>query len=562
MIRDHIAQLTRGAIVAAQAAGELPPFDIPTLTIDRAPRPEWGDYSASVAMKLASVARRAPLQIAQTIAKHLDGDAAIAQAQTAPPGFINFTLAPEWLAREVERIDAAGERFGDLNFGTGQRVQVEHVSANPVGPLTVGSARNGALGDSLARVLRAAGYTVETEYYINDAGSQVRHFGESVYALYAQAAGRGEPFPEDGYKGAYIADYAREILQREGTKYLEMPRAEAIRALGRLGIEMVLAEARATLARMRVEFDSWFPESSLHGSGLFKKLLQQLRDKDLTYESEGAVWFAATKFGLEKDAVLIRSAAVIPEENERPSYLASDVAYVWNKVVERKFDRAIYVWGADHQGDVPRVYAITKALGLDVTRVKLLVYQHVLLKRGGETVRMSKRAGEFITVEELLDEIGPDAVRFLLITRSADSTMELDLQLAKEQSDENPVYYVQYAHARIASILRHAAEVGATSEGADVSLLQHPAELDLIRTMLRFEEVVELAATRLEPHHLPHYASDLAAAFHAFYRQCRVLSSDPADAEMTKARLKLVGATKRVLAHALDLMGVAAPESM
>ncbi len=562
MIRQRLRKLIYNAILSAQTAGDLPAFDVPDVPIDRPQRPELGDYSSSVALKLASVARRAPLQIAQTIARHLESEPALARVEVVAPGFVNFRLAPAWLAQQVERIQAAGGQFGNLDLGSGQRVQVEHVSANPTGPLHVGSARNGAIGDTIARLLKAVGYKVETEYYINDAGSQIRHFGESIYARYAQAAGRDEPFPEDGYQGAYITSLGTEIFQRDGTRYLEVPRDEAIRTLGRIGTDRVLADARVTLERMRVELDSWFSEKSLYDSGLFDRILNTLGEKDLTYESEGATWFAATKLGLDKDAVLIRSPEVIREPEARPTYLASDLAYLWNKLVDRRFVRAIYIWGADHHGDVARVLAGARALGVDPARLNIVLYQHVLLKRGGESVHMSKRAGEYVTIDELIDEIGADAVRFLLITRSADSTLELDVPLAKAQSDENPVYYVQYAHARIASILRHAGELGLTEQGADVTCLQHPAELELIREMLRFEEVVELAASRLEPHHLPHYAMELAAAFHTFYRECRVVSSNPEDAAISKARLQLVRATKQVLARALDLMGVSAPEAM
>jgi arginyl-tRNA synthetase len=562
MIRTDLVRLTKDAIVAAQAAGELPPFDAPEIPIDRPQRPEMGDYSSPIALKLAQTARRSPLNIARTIASHLAPQPAIAHVEAVAPGFINFRLAPEWLAAQVARIVALGDKFGSIDIGSGQRVQVEHVSANPTGPLHIGSGRNGAIGDTLARLMKAAGFSVETEYYVNDAGSQIRHFGESIYARYLQAVGRDVPFPEDGYQGQYVAGLAREILNREGDRFLEMPRDEAIRSLGRIGTDRVVADARATLARMRVTFDSWFFEKSLYDRGLFEQVLSRLAEQGLTYESEGATWFATTKLGLEKDAVLMRSPRVIADPGERPTYLASDVAYVWNKLVERKFDQAIYIWGSDHHGDVPRVGAAARALGLDSKRVAILLYQHVLLMRGGESVHMSKRAGEYVTVDELIDEVGADAVRFLLITRSADSPMEFDLQLAKEQSDENPVYYVQYAHARIASILRHAADTGVTGDDANIKLLGHPSELDLIRVMLRLEEVVELAATRMEPHHLPHYAMELAASFHSFYRQCRVVSSDPADAEISKARLVLVRAAKQVLARVLDMMGVSAPETM
>lgn len=562
MIRNIIAELSRQAIRAAQAANELPPFEIPPVEITRPPKPEMGDYALSLPLKLASVARRPPLQIAQTIAQYMPSHPAIARVATAPPGFVNFTLAAPWLGEQVAVIDAAGGHFGDVNVGGGLRAQVEFVSANPTGPLTIGSARNMAIGDTLARILRAAGYTVSTEYYVNDAGSQVRHLAESIFAKYAQQLGQDEPDPEEGYKGAYISDMARTLAEREGDKYLRMPRAQALKELKRVGVEMVIAWLKPSLARARVEFDNWFSEQSLRDSGLLDEILAKLAASGYTYEKDGALWFKATEFGLDKDAVLVRSASVVSEPDERPTYLASDLAYVWNKLVQRRFDRAVYVWGADHQGDVPRVYAGVRALGLDPQRVNIIIYQLVRLTRGGERVRMSKRAGEFDTLDDLLDDVGVDAVRFLLVSSSPEVAMDFDLQLAVQQSNENPVYYVQYAHARIASILRNAAAMQVTSEGADLHLLTHPAELDLIKQMLKFEEVIEYAAQKFEPHHLPHYAQELAASFHQFYKHCRVLSADPGDAAISKARLRLVSATKQVLARALDLMGVAAPESM
>lgn len=562
MIRNTIAELVRQAILDAQSAGDLPPFEIPPVEIARPPKAEMGDYASSLPLKLASLARRAPFQIAQTIARHVPAHPALARVETAPPGFINFTLAPAWLGEQVAVISAAAPAFGNVNLGGGKRVNVEFVSANPTGPLTIGSARNMAIGDTLSRILAAAGYVVSKEYYVNDAGSQVRHLGESIYAKYAQQLGRDVPDPSEGYKGAYVAEMAQTLVERDGDKYLAMPPAQAVHALKRIGVEMVLAWLKPSLARARVEFDTWFSEQSLRDSGLFDEILERLKKNGYTYEKDGALWFKATEFGLDKDAVLVRSASVVSEPDERPTYLASDLAYVWNKLVVRGFDRAVYVWGADHQGDVPRVYAGAKALGLDSQRAEIIIYQLVRLTRDGEKVRMSKRAGEFDTLDDLLDDVGADAVRFLLVSSSADVAMDFDLGLAVQQSNENPVYYVQYAHARIASILRHAAEQQQSGEGADTSLLVHPAELELIRQMLKLEEVIEYAAQKLEPHHLPHYAMDLAASFHQFYKQCRVLSSDPADAEISKARLALVAATKQVLARSLDLLGVSAPESM
>jgi arginyl-tRNA synthetase len=355
---------------------------------------------------------------------------------------------------------------------------------------------------------------------------------------------------------------AREIIAREGDKYLSLEKPAAVRALKIIGVERIVESIKASLARAHVEFDNWFSQQSLHDSGLFDEILTTLTTRGYTYEKDGALWFKATDFGLEKDAVLIRSPQVVQAPDERPTYLASDLPYVWNKLVLRGYDRAIYVWGADHQGDVPRVYAAARALGLDPDRIVIIVYQLVRLTRSGEKVRMSKRAGEFDTLDDLIQDVGLDAVRYLLIESSADVAMDFDLQRAVEQSNENPVYYVQYAHARIASILRNAAEQGVTGANANLLLLTHPAELDLIKQMLKLEEVVEHAALKLEPHHLPHYAHDLAASFHQFYKHCRVLSSDPNDAGVSKARVELATAVKQVLAHTLDLMGVSAPESM
>jgi arginyl-tRNA synthetase len=562
LIKNHLANLVKQAITHAQNANALPAFPMPDVFVERPQKKEWGDFATSLPLKLARDAKRAPLQIAQEIAAHVPRDETVAKVEASALGFVNFTLSDAWLARQVDAILAEGARFGDLQPARCLNVQVEHISVNPTGPMHVGSGRNGAIGDTLANVLEAAGHQVQREFYINDNGSQVRHLGESVFARYAQALGKDEKLPDDGYQGAYVIEMGKQFAQQHGEKFLQMPRAQAVRELGELGMKSVLAQLRRTLEKMNVRFDNWFSERSLHSDGTFAQCLQLLKDKGLVLEKDGAVWFAAQELGEDKDAVLIRSPQVIADPDERPTYLASDVAYVWNKLAVRKFDRAIYVWGADHHGDVPRVLAAARALGLDPERVTILLYQFVMLKRSGEAVRMSKRTGEFVTLDELIDEVGPDAVRFMLITQSANATIDFDLDVAVKHSDENPVYYVQYAHARIASILKRAVEAGFVGEGGDVSLLTHPAELELIRAMLRLPEIVELAATKLEPHHLPHYAIDLAGIFHSFYKQCRVVSSDPADAAISRARLKLVAAAKNTLAHTLNLMGVTAPETM
>ncbi|HEX7587300.1 MAG TPA: arginine--tRNA ligase, partial [Anaerolineae bacterium] len=445
LIKNQLAELVKQSIQNAQAAGALPMFELPEVFIERPQKKEWGDFATSLPLKLARDAKRAPLQIAQTLAAHFPANDAVARVEPSAPGFVNIILSDAWLARQVDAILAEGDEFGTVHPEHRERVQVEYVSVNPTGPMHVGSGRNGAIGDTLANVLQAAGYDVQREFYINDNGTQVRQFGASLFATYAQALGRDEPVPEDGYKGSYIVAMGKEFAEKQGDKYLQMPREQAVRELGRLGIDEVLGLIRDTLAKMNVRFDRWFSERSLHESGQFAQVLKTLQDKGLVFEKDGATWFAAQELGLGQDAVLIRSPQVIAAPDERPTYLASDVAYVWDKLAVRKFDRAIYVWGADHHGDVPRVMAAARALGLDPDRISILLYQFVTLRRGEEMVKMSKRTGEFVTLDELIEEVGADAVRFMLITRTADTPMDFDLALAVEQSDENPVYYVQYA---------------------------------------------------------------------------------------------------------------------
>lgn len=579
LIRDQIATLIRNAILDAQKNNALPGFDMPRIEIIRPKQAAHGDYSASVAMGLAKAAGMTPLQIAQRIVEFMLPHEAVGSVEVVRPGYINVTLSEAWLAGQVRAILDAEQAWGNLDMGSGTKVQVEHGSANPTGPLTIGAGRNVVIGDTLANILQAAGYAVQREYYVNDAGSQVRHFGESLYARYAQALGRDEPFPADGYKGAYIGDVAGAIAREHGDRFLTLEKNEAVRALGKIGLDWMVDDAKRTLARMNVHYDVWFREQSLYDSGLFDRVLEWLRTKDLLYEQDEAIWFKVTAFGGEKDAVVVRAPKIIPDPRERPTYFGSDIAYVRDKFIDRGFDWVIYVWGADQHGNVPRMHAICQALGIAPERLTILLYQLVTLTRGGEEVRQSKRSGEFITLDEVIDEIGSDACRFMLLTRSADSKIVLDLELAKEQSEKNPVYYVQYAHARIASILRKAAEVGVApdahgptrsasgiSEDArlpahgDAHLLIHPSELALIRKMLELPLVIEQSARDLAPHHLTYYAQDLASAFSAFYRDCKVV--DPAAPDLTAARLMLCRAAKTTLARVLGLMGMSAPESM
>jgi arginyl-tRNA synthetase len=556
MVKHEIADLVRSAVAAAQACGDLPAFDLPVVTVGRPKEEAHGDYDCPLPLKLARLAGMPPMKIAQTIARHLPATAFVAKVVVAAPGFLNFSLSDSWLAQQVNAVLSAGDAFGNVSLGLGKRVQVEFVSANPTGPLHIGSARNAAIGDTLANLLVAAGYEVEREYYVNDTGNQIRHFAETLYARYAQALGRDEPMPKDGYAGAYMLPIAEAIAQEQGARFLDMPREEAVLALGELGVRRVVAGLDADCRAVGIYFDNWFSERSLYTSGLFDRVMGMLKERGLVTEYDGAVWFASKELGQDKDNVIVRSTG------DGPTYFASDIAYMWNKLVDRGFDRAIYVWGADHQGDVPRLKAVAQVLGLDPERVTFLLYQMVTLKRGGEIVRLSKRTGDIITLREVVDDVGADAVRYFLLARAATAQMDFDLQLAKEQSDENPVFYVQYGHARIASILKHAEESGLSGVDGDVSLLTHPAELALIRRMLQLPELVEVAVEELTPHVLPHYALELAALFHSFYKQCRVVSSLPEDRDVSMARLRLARAAQIVLARSLHLMGLSAPERM
>jgi len=582
MLKHEIETLIRDAIRVAQDAGDLPRFEVPeTIPVERT-KPEFGDYASPVALQLAGRLQKTDpgaarelveawraqagekprgnplaLAIAQATVQHLPPAEFVAEATVTPPGFVNLRLSPIWLAQQVRTILEAGERYPELDLGHGVRVQVEFVSANPNGPLSIGHGRNAAIGDTLANALEATGHRVQREYYFNDAGRQMELFYASVYARYMQELGHREvELPEDGYRGAYVIDLAREIIQEHGDRFVHLEYAEAVREIGKIALQKMIEIIKEDLALMGVHFDSWYTESSLYTSGLFDRVLAWLREKGYVEEREGAIWFASSELGEDKDNVIVRS-------NGLPTYFASDIAYHYDKFFIRKFDQVIDVWGADHQGHVPRMKAVMRAFGLDPDWLDIIIYQLVTLKRGGEVVRLSTRTGDLITLREVIEEVGGDVVRFLLLQRSADAQMDFDLDLAKDTSEKNPVYYVQYAHARIASILRYARERGVEfSAEPDLSLLTHPAELDLIREMLRLEEVLEMVVVQRAPHHLVHYAQDLATMFHSFYKQCRVVSSEPGDEAITQARLALVQAAKQVLARTLGLIGVAAPESM
>jgi arginyl-tRNA synthetase len=551
MVRREIEALVQQAARRAMDDGALPHVALPDSTVERPQRPEHGDYASNIALRLARAAGTTPVALAEAIAARLPANEVVAQVEVAPPGFINFRLAPAWLARQVEEVLRQGEAFARLELGQGQKVQVEYVSANPTGPLTVAAGRGLAIGDTLANVLQAAGYRVEREYYINDAGTQTETFAATLFARYRQLFGEEVEVPPGAYTGEYVLELAREAQERFGQRFLAYAEGPCPPELHDFGMGRMLEGIRHDLALLGARYDSWFSERSLYPEP-FQTVMGLLRQRGYVAEKEGAVWFTSSALGEDKDNVLVRS-------NGRPTYFASDIAYHYHKFFVRGYDRVVDVWGADHQGHVPRMKAAVAALGLDPERLVIIVHQLVTLKRGGQEVRVSKRAGEIITLREVVEEVGADACRFFFLSRAPNSHMDFDLELAARQSNENPVYYVQYAHARMAGILAHARQrIGDYAQG-DVSLLREEPELALVRQVLRLPEMVEAVARKLEPHLLPYYALELATAFHDFYERCRVVSED---VPLSQARLKLVAAAKGALAATLHLMGMTAPDRM
>ena len=556
LVRDVIAQRLAEAVESAQRQGTLPAVPVPAAPVERPQKQGHGDFASSLPLRMAKDARMKPLDIAQAIADHLAADSPIGEVSVAPPGFVNVKLDRTWLQEQVDAVREAGKTFGNTDTGKGQKVQIEFVSVNPTGPVHVGHARGAVLGSALANALTAAGFDVTREYYVNDAGTQMELFYGSVFARYAQHLGHADvELPENGYQGQYMVELGRELADQYGDRFMIEERHRGVADLGEIGLERMLAAIRTDLARIGVAFDVWFREHSLFESQAYEQTMNLLKDKGLTVEREGALWFESSALGEEKDNVLVRSTG-------QPTYFASDVAYHRDKFLSRGFDRVIDIWGADHQGHVNRMKAVVGALGVDPERLTILIAQLVTLKNGGDIVRASKRTGQIITVSDLVDEVGPDACRYFFLARAAESQMDFDLELAKKEAPDNPVFYVQYAHARIAGILRQAAERGVTWDDGDASHLTDDAELDLVRKMLQLPEHIESIAITLAPHALPHYAVELATAFHWFYDHCRVLLQDASEEPLMKARLKLVEAAQTALARTLTLMGMSTPDTM
>lgn len=550
-----IAQLVEQALEAAQGSGALPAAGDVEVVIEKPKLAEHGDFSSSVALSLARAMSMSPLQIAERIAEHLPASPLVSDVSVAAPGFVNFTVSNSWLVSQIDEIINSSGKYGNTGDGTGQKVQVEFVSVNPTGPLHVGHARGAVLGSGIASVLEAAGYDVQREYYVNDAGAQMRVFYDTLYARFMQAAGQDVPLPDPAYPGEYLVELASDLL-KERPELASADEQEIRSVIAPLALERTLDDIRSVLRSLRIEYDNWFYESSLTTSGTLQKTLDLLEQNGYIVERDGARWFRSTAFGEEEDDVVIRSG------EQAPTYFGTDLAYHYDKFIRRRFNRVINVWGADHHGHVSRLKAAIKALGGDPEALTIILNQIVSFKNEGETVRFSKRKGNIVTVEELVSEVGADACRFIFLSRTANAQMEFDLALATRQSSENPVYYVQYAHARLSAILRNAEEQGISSDGANLSLLTHDAEFELLRRLVELPDVVHRAAKNLEPHHLPYYAMEVAKTLQRFYEQCRVISEDPADLPLTKARLRLVEAARTVFARTLGLMGMTAPERM
>ncbi|MCS7232642.1 MAG: arginine--tRNA ligase [Synergistetes bacterium] len=530
---------------------------LPEPELEKPRKPEFGDWATNIAMKIGSLFKVNPREVAERISQRLEVPKDILKGfEIAGPGFINFRFNFDWFKEFVREILRKDQDFGRLDLGKGKKVQVEFVSANPTGPLHVGHGRGAAVGDSLASILEFGGYEVEREYYINDAGLQMEILGNSVRSRYFELLGRSQeaPFPEDGYKGEYIYDIAREIIDKDGDKWLNVPEKESLTYFRNYACERILEGIKKDLEDFGVKYDVWFSEKSLYENGEVEAAIAYLRERGFIYEKDGALWFKSTLFGDEKDRVVVRYKGA-------PTYIYSDIAYHKNKY-ERGFDIVIDIWGADHHGYIPRMKAAVQALGRSSDSLQILLIQFVTLLRDGKPVSMSTRAGEFVTLAEVVAEVGKDAARYMFLTRKCDSHLEFDLELAKRQSEENPVYYVQYAHARICSLFEQAKERGIPIPDLSkvpLDLLVEPEEIELLKVLSEAEGEISIAVRELAPHRIPYYLQKLSAAFHSFYNRHPILS---ASQDLRNARLALSKAVGIVIRNFLSLIGVSAPERM
>lgn len=550
-IKQQIEQALIRAVEEAVAAGQLPEGGaLPPILLEEPPEKELGDFATNFAMQSARVFRQPPQRIAAAIQEHLTGDW-LERAEVAGPGFLNLYLKKSVIADTLRAVLAVGETFGTLPPNGAPRIQVEYVSANPTGPLHVGHGRGAAVGSALVKLLRTAGYDVDSEYYVNDAGNQMNLLAVSVNARYLELLGKPVEFPENGYHGADIVETAQRIIDRDGDKYLALPEEERLRLFQDVAYREKLAALEEDLTDFGVTFDRWYSERTLHPDAV-RRVVDVLLARGKAYEQEGAVWLRSTDYGDDKDRVIFR-------DNGVPTYLAADIAYHDNKYT-RGYGRLINIWGADHHGYVARVKAAMAALGHDPEHLTVLLLQMVSLYRDGQIVKLSKRTGETVTLRELMEEVGVDAARYFFLMRSLDSQLDFDLDLATKKSNENPVYYIQYAHARIASIFRQADEAGIdVKDGAELELLTDETEIALIKKIASYPEEIARAASDFAPQRIARYSHELAGAFHAFYNKCRIVGQEP---PLASARLALVLATGRVIRHSLGVLGVTAPEKM
>lgn len=552
----QLKELISDAVNASVADGSLPQAELPEFIIEVPADKSHGDFASNAAMVSARAFHLAPRKIAEIITEHLRLDESYFRAcEIAGPGFLNFFLNARWFSDVLTGIDSDPDNYGRSNFGEGRRVLVEFVSANPTGPMHIGNARGGAIGDGIASVLDWSGYNVSREFYVNDAGNQINKFALSLEVRYLQLYQDGIEMPEDAYQGADITEHAKNFAALYGDRYVTASSEERRKALVDYALPLNIAGLEQDLKKYRIVYDSWFRESTLHQNGEVARIIELLKEKGCTYEAEGALWFKATDFGADKDFVLVRSNGV-------PTYVVPDIAYHYNKLVVRGFDKAIDVLGADHHGYVPRLKAALSALGVDPSRLDAVLMQMVRLVRDGEIIKASKRSGKAITLVTLLDEVPIDAARFFFNMREANSHFDFDLDLAAEESSKNPVYYVQYAHARICSILKNLAAEGIRSVPAaecDFSLLTQPEEIELVRFMAGLPNEIIEAAKSYDPSRMTKYAIELATLFHKFYNTCRVRGEAE---KLMQARLAVCIAAKTVLKNVLTILKIDVPESM
>jgi arginyl-tRNA synthetase len=553
-VPEMLSDSIKKAFDLAQKDNLIANVEIGDTAVERPQNPGHGDYASSLPLKLAKPLKKNPMEIANVLAEYLKKDEILDDVVVANPGFLNFVLSSRWLQNQVDQILSNPESYGVTSAGKDKKFQIEYISANPTGRLHVAHARGAVIGSTLASVLKAAGSDVEQEYYLNDAGAQIDKFHRSLTARYLQSLGNNVDMPEDSYPGEDVIAIAEKIRD-SGNRVYDTSNPEEILDLGRVGIALMIEGIKEDIESLKINFDSWFSEQSLFENGQFEKCMTVLTEMGYVYEKDGATWLLNTKLGEEKDNVLIRS-------NGTPTYFSTDIAYHYNKFVQRKFDKVIDVWGADHQGQVPRLKSAMKMLGSDPDNLEMILVQMVRFKKGETTEKLSKREGNVVPLIELVNEIGSDACRFMFLSRSHESQLDFDLDLAKQQSSENPVYYIQYGHARICSILGLAAEKNIDYSTGSVTMLDHESERHLINKILELPSVINTIADTYEVHHLPHYSLELATSFHNFYQNCRVLSENAADLELSKARLKLCEAAKLSLAYCLDLMGMNKPEKM